>query len=60
MLKGGEDRWIAVIILYVCLTTTATKAQESILHHIPPENVSAGESVTLIAALFSDVRAIEA
>ena len=60
MLKGGEDRWIAVIILYVCLTTTATKAQESILHHIPPENASAGESVTLIAALFSDVRAIEA
>ena len=56
----GEDRWIAVFILYVCLTATATKAQESILHHIPPENVSVGESVTLIASLFSDVRAIEA
>ena len=57
---GGEDRWIAVFVLYVCLTTTVAKAQESILHHIPPENSSAGESVTLIAALFSDVRVIEA
>ena len=57
---GGEDRWIAVFVLYVCLTTTATKAQESILHHIPPENVSAGESVTLIASLFSDARVMEA
>ena len=57
---GGEDRWIAVFVLYVCLTTTVAKAQESILHHIPPENSSAGESVTLVAALFSDVRVIEA
>ena len=57
---GGEDRWIAVFVLYVCLITTVTKAQESILHHIPPENASAGESVTLITALFSDVRVIEA
>ncbi|MCS5615282.1 MAG: hypothetical protein NZ771_05715, partial [Candidatus Marinimicrobia bacterium] len=60
MLMGGEDRWIAVFVLYVCLITTVTKAQESILHHIPPENASAGESVTLITALFSDVRVIEA
>ena len=57
---GGEDRWIAVFVLYVCLTTTVAKAQESILHHIPSENASAGESVTLITALFSDVRVIEA
>ena len=60
MLTGGEDRWIAAFVLSVCLATTVTTAQESILHHMPPENSSAGESVTLIASLFSDVRVIEA
>jgi hypothetical protein len=60
MLTGGEDRWIAAFVLSVCLATSVTTAQESILHHMPPENVSAGESVTLIASLFSDARVIEA
>jgi hypothetical protein len=60
MLMGGKDRWIAAFVLSVCLATTVTTAQESILHHMPPENSSAGESVTLIASLFSDVRVMEA
>ncbi len=60
MLTGGEDRWVAVFVLYVCLATSITTAQESILHHMPPENVSAGESVTLTASLFSDARVMEA
>ena len=60
MLTGGEDRWIAAFVLSVCLATSVTTAQESILHHMPPENASAGESVTLIASLFSDARVMEA
>ena len=48
MLTGGEDRWIAVFVLSACLATSVTIAQESFLHHIPPENEPAGESVTLI------------
>ena len=60
MLTGGEDRWIAAFVLSVCLFTSVTTAQESILHHMPPENASAGESVILIASLFSDARVMEA
>jgi len=60
MLTGGEDRWIAAFVLSVCLVTSVTTAQESILHHMPPENASAGESVILIASLFSDARVMEA
>ena len=60
MLTPGEDRWIAAFVLSVCLATTVTIAQESIIYHMPPENASSGESVTLIASLFSDARVLEA
>ena len=60
MLTYAEDRWIVAFIISVCLPTSVTKAHESLIYHMPPENVSVGDPVTLIASLFSNARVLEA
>ena len=60
MLTGVQERWVETLIVSIFLVLNIAFSQESILYHVPPENVSSGESATIIVSLFSDSRVIEA
>ena len=60
MLTGFQERWIDKVIVSIFLVLNIAFSQESILYHVPPENVSSGESATIIVSLFSDSRVLEA
>jgi hypothetical protein len=59
MLTGVQERWIETLIVSIFLVLNIAFSQESILYHVPPENVSSGESVKIIVSLFSDARVLE-
>ena len=59
MLTGVQERWIETLIVSIFLVLNIAFSQESILYHVPPENVSSGESVKIIISLFSDARVLE-
>ena len=56
MLTGVQERWIETLIVSIFLVLNIAFSQESILYHVPPENVSSGELVKIIVSLFSDER----
>ena len=60
MLTGVQERWVETLIVSIFLVLNVAFSQESILYHVPPENVSSGESATIIVSLFSDSRVLEA
>jgi len=60
MLTGVQERWVETLIVSIFLVLNIAFSQESILYHVPPENVSSGESATIIVSLFSDSRVLEA
>ena len=60
MLTGVQDRWLEKLIASIFLVSKIAFSQESILYHVPPENVSSGESAKIIVSLFSDSRVLEA
>ena len=59
MLTGVQERWIETLIVSIFLVLNIAFSQESILYHVPPENVSSGELVKIIVSLFSDERVLE-
>jgi len=59
MLTGVQERWIETLIVSIFLVLNIAFSQESILYHVPPQNVSSGESVKIIVSLFSDARVLE-
>ena len=59
MLTVVQERWIETLIVSIFLVLNIAFSQESILYHVPPENVSSGESVKIIVSLFSDSRVLE-
>ena len=60
MLTRAQNGWIETLILSIFLVLNLAFSQESILYHVPPENVSSGEPVNIIISLFSDSRVLEA
>ena len=60
MLTGFQERWIDKVIVSIFLVFNVVLSQESILYHVPPDNVSSGERVKIIVSLFSDSRVLEA
>jgi len=60
MLTGFQERWIDKVIVSIFLVFNVVLSQESILYHVPPDNVSSGEQVKIIVSLFSDSRVLEA
>ena len=52
MLTGVQDRWLEKLIASIFLVSKIAFSQESILYHVPPENVSSGESAKIIVSLF--------
>ncbi|SUZ98334.1 uncharacterized protein METZ01_LOCUS51188 [marine metagenome] len=59
MLTVVQERWIETLIVSIFLVLNIAFSQESILYHVPPENISSGESVKIIVSLFSDSRVLE-
>jgi len=60
MLTGVQERWVETFIVSIFLVLNIAFSQESILYHVPPDNVSSGESVKIMVSLFSDSRVLEA
>ena len=60
MLTRVQERWVETFIVSIFLVLNIALSQESILYHIPPDNVSSGESVKIVVSLFSDYRVLEA
>tara|TARA_B100000959_G_scaffold140910_1_gene148021 strand:+ start:311 stop:493 length:183 start_codon:yes stop_codon:yes gene_type:complete len=59
MLTGVQEKWVETFIVSIFLVINIAFSQESILYHVPPDNVSSGESVKIIVSLFSDSRVLE-